>query len=198
MHPQQRFYLMQAESFSSAPTRKTPPEGWKEADMKNEIHDYHSRWWKHSGFLNFPRSCLRHIYTSIVRFLTVFEPTFLCCFPQHQCHFETTDTIVASHRVQAVNFSASFRIFTCQGCRGNKFTGAYQFTDLGSQRLLCHWRFSNQHFYTVYIQEDFIWIVLGSLDDYFCCGLNLFSTYMYMKKKQYSTFVTRMRAIANS
>ena len=34
MHPQQRFYLMQAESFSSAPTRKAPPEGWKEAGMK--------------------------------------------------------------------------------------------------------------------------------------------------------------------
>ena len=90
------------------------------------------------------------------------------------------------------------RISTSQGCRGNKITGAYQFTDLGSQRLLCHWRFSNQHFYTVYIQKDFIWMVLGSLDDYFCCGLNLFSTYMYMAKKQYSTFLTRIRAIAKS
>ena len=40
-------------------------------------------------------------------------------------------------------------------------------------------------------------MVLGSLDDYFVVGynVNVFSTYMYMDKKQYSTLVTRIRAI---
>ena len=43
-------------------------------------------------------------------------------------------------------------------------------------------------------------MVLGSLDEYFVVGynVNLFSTYKYMDKKQYSTFVTRIRAIAKS
>ena len=45
----------------------------------------------------------------------------------------------------------------------------------------------NQHFYIVYIQRDFILMVLGSLE-----------TYMYMDKKQYSAFVTRIKAIAES
>ena len=43
-------------------------------------------------------------------------------------------------------------------------------------------------------------MVLGLLVDYFVVGynVNLFSTYMYMDKKQYPTFVTRIRAIAKS
>ena len=139
------------------------------------------------------------------------------CGQNYSCLEVAFNTDFKSHKPSITSSKALFRSIDRslhpKGCKPSIFLRLWEFlpvrdagvakslehtSDLGYQRLLCHWRFDNQHFYTVYIQKDLIWIVLGSLDDYFCCGLHLFSTYMYMDKKQYSTFVNRMRAIAKS
>ena len=60
-----------------------------------------------------------------------------------------------------------------QGRIGNKVTGAYEFTEAIKGYYTTEDKVIST-FYTVYIQKDSIWMVLGSLDDYFVVGLICF------------------------